>query len=240
MAEIAECTDCGHTWTPRKQPEEIKRPRCSQCNAEGDAIQFGVEDPEESTESASNILDRVQRQDKQQTLLNRVAEQIDRIEGTAPPDTRELVARELRSPHRRLNALYEELSEAEEIPLKDLAEIEEYVEECIAEIDEHADELERQDRLEDTIAELEAERNELTEEKERLEERIQTAKIKLRNVESEEEALEKGREFARRKWQILVPCARCGESIIMHPGSELHRAASQLLPKQGWGHTDCQ
>lgn len=244
----AQCSSCHHRWITRKPPDEIERPRCAECGAEEPSIEFGVDPSSETLEPQADgsALTRAKRHSKRQTLLDQVDDQLDRLKDTAPAESDETVAYELRESYHEVSAFEAELRRTDDLALEELKEIEAYLESVIETIDEYTDELERQSSLTNTIDDLRARKQTLEADiegligkKERLESEITTVKIQLRDVESESEAFEKGRRVGRENWQITYPCSRCNHPIAVTPGDDAYRAICSFLQQNGWGHIDC-
>lgn len=155
----ARCTNCDHVWQTRKPPEEIDRPRCSECKAHGDDVVF---DPgEDSPPPEIDAVEAARRKRRRYELLDRIDALLDRLERTGPSDTYHEVASEVRGEYRELWDLGEHLDFADELSFEELDSIEARVDELADSVEDHAETLVRIDQLSATVEELEAQKADL-------------------------------------------------------------------------------
>lgn len=239
----ARCTECDHAWETRKSPEEIDRPRCSECGSHGEEIEFEVEAEEAETEEQSEVVEAARRDRRQFELLDRVHRLIDRLERTGPSESESFVAQELQGEHRELMSFAVELEGEAEPSLAELEAISDRVDELEAAVDEHAEELDRIERLADRVEELEAEEAELDAVVADLRNERDELRKHLQDVEDEAAAFEVGERSGwydgKREFAIHVPCSICGGDMTVKPGSEMHQAVVDFFQRNGWGHEGC-
>ncbi|MFB6228964.1 MAG: hypothetical protein ABEH88_10465 [Halobacteriales archaeon] len=261
MGATAHCSRCDHAWQTRKSPDDIDRPRCSECGAEQDAITFGKDGANDPGDTGgdvadSDILQTAKRDRHVRELRDRVSEQIDRVVGTTPEDADHPVARELRPSYWELHAIEDHLTEdrPESFSPDTLSAVRDRVAEIKAEIDDHAPELATADGLADKIGDLQSERHALQVEIEELRAEVEDLERKreayndvVKRRDEKEEVWKAGYEYGRSQGriegrelaEIQVPCARCGTLMTMKPDSQMHQLAIELFQRIGWKHTSC-
>jgi len=64
-------------------------------------------------------------------------------------------------------------------------------------------------------------------------------KAGLKAAAGEWEASKEAWDDAEHKYMIAIPCSVCGKPMIMKPGSDMHKAAIDLLRAKKWCHSEC-
>jgi hypothetical protein len=159
----AECKSCGNTWKMRKPKEEIEVPRCSECGETGDSIQMGIEQDGQDNLDRLSVVEQVELEERHTDLqkrARRVAGRIKNIGGSKVPD-------ELESCNRRLLAIEDKLSGQPSLSDSDLDEVADFIDEQemqiedLDEVDEITDLQIRVDELQAEIEQLEEQKNTL-------------------------------------------------------------------------------
>ena len=112
MNTSARCSQCGHSWRTRKSPEDIDRPRCSECGAERDEISFGDEAVKSDDSADCDIVKTAKRERRSSELLKRVSDLLEQLGCTAPEESEHAVAREVQGVYRELESLHTQLSQS--------------------------------------------------------------------------------------------------------------------------------
>ena len=53
------------------------------------------------------------------------------------------------------------------------------------------------------------------------------------------EGKEAGMDMGRETYQIIYPCSKCGDDLILRPSNKDTESAIEFLKSQGWGHSKC-
>lgn len=188
----ATCTECGHEWSPIKEPAEIANPRCSECGAAGESIEFegaALEDDESATPS---IVERARREGQKAGLLDEIEKLLSDL-GELAPDEKEAPP-EFRVQHATLEALQDGLRDSERVSKRELDGVEDDIETIREAVESH----DVAERLDKTIADKKGRIEELIEWEANLEERVE-------DLEKEIERLERERQ---EKMQAIKPLDR--------------------------------
>lgn len=176
MTASARCSQCNHSWTTRKSPDDIDRPRCSKCGAEREQICFGDKAINSDDGADCDIVKTAKRERRLFELRERVSELLNQLGCTAPEESEHDVAREVRGLDRELESLHTQLSQSG--------------------TNYSLDEL---DAVRAHLDNLEAEVDEFQTEKENAKTALQKAKKRQRNAQNEYEELTAKNEHLRRE-----------------------------------------
>ena len=260
---VAHCT-CGHGWELQKSPDDMSDgPRCSECGAVGNKISIDKPTAQDGSEinqtedqlQESRLVQVAKRERRSREIRVRVDRLVELLKETAPSKAEQQVASELQGIYWELESLQETLPEESDseigaASLDNLEAVSDRLDELERDIENQDCELATIDDLNETIAELQSERDLLREEIESLEK--QKTEIEgqigkytrlLDRVEDEETAwnigYEVGRKDSNEEFAIHIPCARCRNPMLMRPGSDMHKQAAQYLRQQGWSCAGC-